>query len=465
MSQNQKRKSGVIAIVNNDEADCRVLHQKIDSSWGYPVTIFPDGEAALQQIHPGVDVVLLAITLPGISGLETLRRLRSADEELPVIMVSGEGSVETAVEALHIGAADYFTRPIDFPRLEVALRNAVQMRTLEREVRQLRESAARTPQYPDIIAGSGPMNDLLRLVEKVKDTDITVLVQGESGTGKELIARAIHFNGRRREGPFVVVNCASIPGSLLESELFGHERGAFTGAVQRKPGKFEQADGGSVFLDEIAELDMNLQAKLLRVLQTKQFERVGGHELLTADVRVISASNKDLHKEVAAGQFREDLYYRLASFPILIPPLRERKEDILLLTEHFLRRAADRNSKSVAAFSRSALTLIYQYSWPGNIRELEHAVERAVILAEGNVVEERELPMAVRAYGTGDERAAVAPAFGEAETTIQSFETIKEEAIRNALRITGGNAVEASRRLKIGRATLYRLAKKFHISI
>lgn len=465
MSSKQKKKNGIVAIVSNDEADGRILHQKIASSWGYPVTVFPDGETALQQMHPGVDVVLLETTLPGITGVETLRRLRATDEEMPVIMVSGEGSIETAVEALHIGAADCFTKPIDFPRLEVALRNAVQMRTLEREVRQLRESAARTPQYPDIIAESGPMNDLLRLVEKVKDTDITVLVQGESGTGKELIARAIHFNGSRRDEPFVVVNCASIPASLLESELFGHEQGAFTGAVQRKIGKFEYADGGTLFFDEISALDMNLQAKLLRVLQTKQFELGGGNQLLTADVRVISASNKDLHKEVAAGLFREDLYYRLASFPILIPPLRERREDILLLTDHFLRRAAERNRKAVSALSRSALKVMYQYSWPGNIRELEHAIERAVILAEGSTVDEKDLPLAVRTYGVGDERPAIGPSFSDAEKTIQPFEAIKEDAIRNALRVTGGNAVEASRRLRIGRATLYRLAKKFHISI
>jgi len=306
------------------------------------------------------------------------------------------------------------------------------------------------------------MQEVFKLVHKVKDNDICVLVLGESGTGKELIARAIHYNGIRKNGPFTVVNCASIPRDLLESELFGHEKGSFTGAYQRRIGKFEQANGGTLFLDEIGELDPSLQSKLLRVIQSRQFERVGGNETLTADVRLVSATNRDLVKAVAQKEFREDLYFRLATFPIMLPPLRERRSDILLLAEHFLKHFCEEVSKPNLGISKKALRLLYDYAWPGNVRELQNAIQRAVLMADGNTINEKDLPLAVVTFGSREENDAASP-LSIGEETIRPLEKVKEESIRQALKITEGNIVEAARKLKIGRATMYRLMKKFKI--
>jgi transcriptional regulator with GAF, ATPase, and Fis domain len=295
------------------------------------------------------------------------------------------------------------------------------------------------------------------------DNDICVLVLGESGTGKELIARAIHYNGTRKKEPFVVVNCASIPHDLLESELFGHEKGSFTGAHQRRIGKFEQAQSGTLFLDEIGELDLSLQAKLLRVIQNKQFERVGGNETLTTSVRLISATNRDLVKAVAQKQFREDLYFRLATFPIMLPPLRERRSDILLLAETFLKKFSSEVSKPGLGFSKKALKLLYEYTWPGNVRELENAIQRAVLMADGPAITDKDLPLAVVTFGSREETSSSSPLTLGPEH-VRTLEKVKEESLRQALKATDGNIVEAARRLKIGRATMYRLVKKFRIN-
>ncbi len=283
------------------------------------------------------DLILLDIMLPGLNGLEALKRIKASDENLPVIMLSAQGSVEVAVESIRYGAFDYFPKPIEIQKLEPAIKNAIKSYDLSRELENLKENVKREYSFDNIISSDGKMQDVFKLVTKVLNNDITVLINGESGTGKELIARAIHYNGRRKDKPFIVVNCASIPRELLESELFGHERGSFTGAHQRKIGKFELADGGTLFLDEVGELEMLLQAKLLRVIQQKEFERVGGNELIKSDVRIISATNRDLKLAVEQKEFREDLYYRLNSFPIFIPPLRQRKGDILVLNLSFYR--------------------------------------------------------------------------------------------------------------------------------
>jgi transcriptional regulator with GAF, ATPase, and Fis domain len=296
----------------------------------------------------------------------------------------------------------------------------------------------------------------------VKDNDICVLVLGESGTGKELVARGIHYNGNRSKEAFVVVNCASIPHDLLESELFGHEKGSFTGAHQRRIGKFEQAQGGTLFLDEIGELDLSLQSKLLRVIQSKQFERVGGNETLTTDVRLISATNRDLVKMVAQKQFREDLYFRLATFPIVMPPLRERRSDILLLAEHFLKKFSTEVNKVGLGFSKKALKLLYEYPWPGNVRELENAIQRAVLMADGQAITEKDLPLAVVTFGSHEDVNVNSPLTLGAEH-IRSMDKMKEENLRQALKATDGNVVEAARKLKIGRATMYRLMKKYKV--
>jgi transcriptional regulator with GAF, ATPase, and Fis domain len=299
------------------------------------------------------------------------------------------------------------------------------------------------------------------MVSKVLDNDITVLINGESGTGKELIARAIHFNGIRKDRPFVVVNCASIPRELLESELFGHEKGAFTGAYQKKIGKFEVAKEGTIFLDEVGELHMALQAKILRVIQNKEFERVGGTEVIKTDVRIISATNKDLKVAVEEREFREDLYYRLSSYPIFIPPLRERKGDVIILTEHFIAQANKKLNKQVKGFTKKALKLIFEYDWPGNVRELENTIERCIILTESDYIDVDAIPQNIRVSESSFSGIKAGELFSD--DTVIPFEKLKMEAIKHAIKVTDGNILESAKRLHIGRATLYRLMEKYKI--
>ncbi len=454
-----------IALVDDEPSIRKLVDFQLTSVWGHQVRQYGDAETFLTELDDEVDVVILDVMLPGMSGVEALEEIRHRDPDLPVIVLSAQDSVETAVRMLKLGAIDYLGKPVDSDRLESSLKTAVQLRDLSREVRRLRERMASSVTFENIIAGHGEMQEVFRLVSKVKDSDIAVLVMGESGTGKELIARAVHYHGRRQSGPFIVVNCASIPHDLLESELFGHEKGAFTGAAQRRLGRFESANGGTIFLDEIGEMDQSLQAKLLRVIQTKQFERVGGNETVTSDVRIISATNRDLKKEVEAGRFREDLYYRLATFPILLPPLRNRRSDVLLLAEHFLRRYATQEDKPARRFSREALRRMYAYPWPGNVRELENAIQRAVVMSEGEVLTHEELPVAVQSFSDavtaadGDVMSIPAPT----DDLVVPLEKLEEIAVRNALRICNGNSALAAKRLGIGRATLYRMVKRYGI--
>ncbi|MBM4160880.1 MAG: sigma-54-dependent Fis family transcriptional regulator [Ignavibacteria bacterium] len=453
----------LVYIVDDEEAIARLLEHWVSKKWGYPSRTFTSGEECLENLTVVPDAVLLDIMLPGIGGVETLKEIKNRYQDLPVIMLSAQGKIDVAIETLRLGATDYFSKPVDFAKLEVSLKNAIQTHDLSREVTRLREAVEKPVHFDNIISDSGAMQEVFKLVQKVKDSDICVLVLGESGTGKELIARAIHYNGNRKNGPFIVVNCASIPRELLESELFGHEKGSFTGAYQRRIGKFEQANGGTLFLDEIGELDHGLQAKLLRVIQSKEFERVGGNETLSSDVRLVSATNRDLVKAVSQKEFREDLYFRLATFPIVLPPLRERRSDILLLAEHFIKRFSQELSKPDLSFSKKALKLLYDYPWPGNVRELENAIQRATLMADGNSITDKDLPLAVVAFGSSDESGAESPLTVGAET-VRPLEKVKEETIREALKATEGNIVDAARRLKIGRATMYRLMKKYKIA-
>ena len=326
----------LVFIVDDELAIAKLLSYWVKDKWKYDVEVFHNGEDALKNLNLKPDIILLDIMMPGLNGIETLKRVKHTDPNLPVIMLSAQGSVEVALDAIRVGAYDYFPKPIDLQRLEPAIKNAVKNHDLLKELESLRENVQKEYSFDNIISADGKMQDVFRLVTKVLDNDISVLIYGESGTGKELISRAIHFNGKRKDKPFIVVNCASIPRELLESELFGHEKGAFTGAHQRKLGKFELANEGTLFLDEVGELEMLLQAKLLRVIQEKEFERVGGTELIKCDVRIISATNRDLKTAVQNKEFREDLYYRLNSFPISIPPLRARRGDILVLSDYFL---------------------------------------------------------------------------------------------------------------------------------
>jgi DNA-binding NtrC family response regulator len=454
-----------IYIVDDEESVAKLL-ERVVQKWGYRTKCFSDGESCLAALDEnGGDLVLLDLMLPGIGGEETLKEIKRRDPDLPVIVLSAQSKIDVAINTLKQGALDYLGKPVDFPHLEIAIKNALQLSELSKEVKRLRDTAGERVHFDNIVAQSGEMHDVFNLVNKVKDNDIPVLVLGESGTGKELVARAIHYNGRRKNGPFTVVNCASIPHDLLESELFGHEKGSFTGAFQRRIGKFEQAHGGTIFLDEIGELDMSLQAKLLRVIQSKQFERVGGNETITTDTRLVSATNRDLREEVNHRKFREDLYFRLSTFPILLPPLRQRKSDILLLAEHFLKQYSKELSKPNLRFTRNALKLLYEYPWPGNVRELENAIQRAVVMTDKEDITERELPLSVQTFATPSHTGGrPASPFLAEEDTVIPFEKLKEDAIRKALKATGGNIVEASKRLKIGRATLYRLMRKYKIT-
>jgi DNA-binding NtrC family response regulator len=453
----------LIYIVDDEETISKLLEHWVVKKWGYQARTFTTGEACLENLNTIPDAIILDIMLPGIGGVDTLKNIKGRYPDIPVIMLSAQGKVDVAIETIKLGATDYFSKPVDFTKLEVSIKNALQTHDLSREVTRLREAVGKPVHFDSIISDNGAMQEVFKLVQKVKDNDICVLGLGESGTGKELVARAIHYNGNRKDKPFVVVNCASIPHDLLESELFGHERGSFTGAHQRRIGKFEQAIGGTLFLDEIGELDLSLQSKLLRVIQTKQFERVGGNDTLTTDVRLVSATNRDLVKAVAQKQFREDLYFRLATFPIVLPPLRDRRSDILLLAEHFLKKFSAEVSKPGIGFSKKALKLLYEYAWPGNVRELENAIQRALLMADGASITEKDLPLAVVTFGSRDEATVTSPLSLGVEH-IRPLEKVKEEIIRLALKSTEGNIVDAARRLKIGRATMYRLMKKYKIT-
>ncbi len=462
----------LIFIIEDEGSVAKTLETWVKKMFNCNVQVFPSGEEFLEilkgddeKILP--DVVLLDIVLPGKQGDEILKESKVTHPDLPIIVLSAQKDIGIAIKLMKYGASDYFAKPIEFGngKLESAIRNALQISELSKEVQRLRETVSQRVHFENIVAQSGEMHDVFSLVGKVKDNEIPVLVLGESGTGKELIAKSIHYNGKRKNGPFIVVNCASIPRDLLESELFGHEKGSFTGAVQRRLGRFEQAGGGTVFLDEIGELDLSLQAKLLRVIQSKEFERVGGNETIKTDARVVSATNKDLKEEVRNKRFREDLYFRLSAFPIMIPPLRQRKSDILLLAEFFLKQFSKELAKPNLKFSRKALNLLYEYPWPGNVRELENAIQRAIVMVDNQEITEGELPLSVQTFASPAAGDKAASPFALEDAVIVPFENLKENAIRNAIKTTKGNIVEASQKLKIGRATLYRLMQKYKITV
>ncbi|HOC88571.1 MAG TPA: sigma-54 dependent transcriptional regulator [bacterium] len=445
-----------ILIVDDDKNICKMIEASLRKEKRYEIETALSGEACLRLIKENPpDLVLLDIQMPGIDGIETLHRIREENPYIPVIMMTAHGTIERAVSSMKAGAYDFLTKPFARDRLLVTVNNALMNSSLRREVDELRSELKSKYAFANIIGQSGVMQDVFRSVEKVFNSNVTVLIQGESGTGKELIARAIHYHSTARTGkPFVAVNCSALPESLLESELFGHEKGSFTGAVGRRIGKFEQANGGTIFLDEIGLMTPATQSKLLRVLQEREFERVGGNELVKVDVRVISATNKDLEEEMKKGEFREDLYYRISVFPIKLPPLRDRREDIPLLAGHFLQKYAKQEGKSVEGITSDALDLMMAYHWPGNVRELENAMERAMVLASGPEIGAKDLPAAVRSLG--EKRIY------ESDNTLASWiEKLEEEALRQALLECEGNISQTAKKLGIGRATIYRKAKKY----
>jgi DNA-binding NtrC family response regulator len=415
---------------------------------GYRTGGAQDGREALQRLdEQDWDAVLLDIKMPGMDGLELQRRIREVDPDLPIIMITAFASVDSAVQALKEGAFDYVTKPIDPDELSHLVRRAVEKRRLQRENAQLRRSVDQLSTPMTIIGASGPMSKVMELVSSVAQTDTTVLIRGESGTGKELIAQTIHANSRRRYFPIVPVNCGAVPESLLESELFGHEKGAFTGAQYRRKGKLEMADGGTLFLDEVGTISLPMQVNLLRVLETKEFNRLGGTKPVRVDFRVICATNQDLERQVKEGTFREDLYFRLNVVTISLPPLRERRQDIPILAQHLLTKYAQEMNRSFTGFDPAAMDLLVRYEWPGNVRELANAVERALVVGRGPTVLAEDLPMRLN--------AASGPPAGD------SLADVEKAQIRMILERTGGNITRAAEILAIDRVTLYNKIKKY----
>jgi DNA-binding NtrC family response regulator len=483
-------------LIVDDDPVARRLVENMVSRAGYEPAIAEGGDLALAILTGGktrIDCVILDLVMPDLDGLGVLAKMREAGLDIPVIVQTAHGGIDNVVSAMRAGAVDFVVKPVGAERLQVSLRNALATRALEGALNRIKRSRSGTLTFKDIITHSPRMLGVLRTAEKAAASSIAVLIEGESGVGKELIARAIHGTGERRAKPFVAVNCGAIPENLVESVLFGHEKGAFTGAAERHAGKFVEASGGSLFLDEIGELPLAAQVKLLRALQEGEIDPVGGKKPVKVDVRIVSATNRDLMAEVRAGRFREDLYYRLCVFPILVPPLRERAEDIPHLIRHFLLRFAAEEGKRVRSVSAPALAMLAAFAWPGNVRQLENAIYRAVVLADGDEIGVNEFPQIAALTSAGgvetslvpqqETDARPAPGVGpgqplvldagnpagltnvppgatlpllDASGDVLPLEAIEAATIRFAVSHYRGQMSEVARKLRIGRSTLYR---------
>lgn len=445
-----------ILVVDDDDAHRGMLKAML-RSWGCAVEEAADGDEAVDIVKgKSLDAVLTDVRMARMDGIEALKGILNWNPALPVILMTAYSSVETAVNALRLGAYDYLVKPLDFDLLKETLGQAIERSRHSVENRELRRQLTETRK--DILGQSPAMVAMLGFIDTVAPTEATVLITGESGTGKELVARALHAGSARAGKPMVTVNCAALAETLLESELFGHEKGAFTGADKRREGRFVQADGGTIFLDEIGEMPMSLQAKLLRVLQQGEVQRVGSDMTIHVNVRILAATNRDLRKEAAERRFREDLYFRLNVISIETPPLRRRKEDIPLLAAHFLQGHAERNHKNIKGFSPQALDCLLRYGWPGNVRELENVLERAVILCSGDLIDEAELPEHVCHAPPPEEEQVAASGVSLGGLPL---EQVEKKAIEETLRQTGDNKSEAARRLGITRATLHNKLRKY----
>ncbi|UCF86014.1 MAG: sigma-54-dependent Fis family transcriptional regulator [Desulfobacteraceae bacterium] len=451
------KQDNTILVVDDDQAH-RTMLKTLLSGWGYKIAEADDGQVAIEKVHDqAYDLILMDIRMIKVSGLEALAGIKAYNPSIPVIIMTAYSSVETAVDALKKGAYDYLTKPLDFDELRLVMERAMDHSQLREENRLLRESLGKNFDRQHIIGQSAAMVRLLETVAQVAPSEATVLITGDSGTGKELIAGAIHFNSSRKEGPFVKMNCAAITETLLESELFGHEKGAFTGAHRRKEGRFRQANGGSLFLDEVSEMSLAMQVKLLRALQEREVTRVGGDEVIKVDVRVIAATNKDLLREIESGRFREDLYYRLNVVTLNVPPLKERKEDIPLLAQHYLNMFEEKNRKQIKGYTPQAMDQLLNYDWPGNVRELMNAVERAVVLCRAQYLTEQDLPLGI---GDGVPSQEGIPSVNTV-TTALPLEDVERVTIIKMIESTAGNKSEAARRLGITRKTLHKKLKKY----
>lgn len=452
-----------ILVVDDDKA-FRLATQTLLGDNEYHVSLATNGREALAVLdREELDLMLTDMVMENMTGVELLKKVKTRFPELLVIMVTGFGSISTAVEAMYHGAADYLTKPCNNDELLLKIRKALDSQQKDRELKLLREELRSTYSFGKIISRSDKMKEILHQVQQVADTDVTVLIQGESGTGKELVAHALHYNSNRKAGPFVVVNCSAIPENLLESELFGYEKGAFTGAAKQKSGRFEDAHSGTLFLDEIGDISPAVQTKLLRVLQEKKFERVGGNTPLSVDTRVVAATNRDLETMTRQGDFREDLYYRLNVFPIRLPPLRERLEDIPLLVEHFLQRHADLSGGRVKFISPGVISDMMNYAWRGNIRELENLMKRAIIKTSGDTMTSIELPGSE--LRTNRNSAEPAPNLNTPFKDYLSTITrdAEEKYLLRMLRLYKGNINHIAKLMEVDRKTIYRKMSEYSL--
>ena len=478
-----------ILIVDDDPVQRRLLEAAISRS-GMNVVTAPGGAPALEMINgprgEQIMLMLLDLVMPDMDGLTVLGKLRATHPDLPVIVLTAKGGIDSAVEAMRTGANDFLVKPASPERITVSIRNALKIGTLSGEVTRLKKRADNRLVFDDLIAKSNEMRQVIRLGQRAAQSNIPILIEGESGVGKELVARAIQGSSERAGRPFITVNCGAIPENLVESILFGHEKGSFTGASDKHLGKFQEADGGTLFLDEIGELRMDMQVKLLRALQESEVDPVGGKRPVKVDVRIISATNRDLGELTREGLFREDLYYRLNVFPIFVPPLRQRHEDVAVLARHFVARFAAEENKTVSGLSPEATDLIERYDWPGNVRQLENTIFRAVVLCDGTVLDVCDFPQIASTLGVeaSARRHAVAaePVFAapappragsfaspsspfalsatDAVGHMRKLEEMEAEIIRMAISRYDGHMSEVARRLGIGRSTLYRKLKE-----
>ena len=477
-----------ILVIDDDPTQRRLLQAAVEKA-GFACRTAPDGETGIAtacEAREAIDVVLLDLTMPGLSGLETLERLAERRADLPVIMLTATSGIDTIVQTMRRGAVDFIVKPANPERVVVSIRNALKMQSLTGEVKRLSRKAEGGMKFDDMIASAPSMRAVLRMAERAATSDIPALILGESGVGKEVMARCIQGASGRAGKPFVTVNCGAIPENLVESILFGHEKGAFTGAVTKSLGKFVEADGGTLFLDEVGELPLDAQVKLLRVLQEGEVDAVGSRRPTKVNVRIISATNRDLTSQVKAGTFREDLFYRLNVFPLDMPSLRERREDIPALVDHFIGRFNASEGAKVTGASGDTMKMLLAFDWPGNVRQLENAVFRAVVLCDGDVLHPQDFPqisgqvpdisglpaapelraaVPVPANDVGPSQEASPIAIKDKDGELRSLTDIERDLLRYAIEFYDGHMSEVSRRLGIGRSTLYRKVREYGLEV
>ncbi len=444
-------------LVVDDEEQMRDLLAKVLDRKGYQVAVCSDGLEALAYLEKEpADLVITDVRMPGLSGMEALRAVKELNPDIVVLIMTAFGSIDQAVQAVKEGAYDYINKPFKIEEMLLTIEKALDERRLRHEVSALRQELHTRYRFENLIGKSRAMQEVFGLIEQVAGSRSTVMVYGKSGTGKELVAKSVHYNSPRSGKAFVAVNCAAIPAELLESELFGHEKGAFTGAIATKVGKFELANSGSLFLDEVGSMRLDLQAKILRALQEREIERVGGTRTIKIDVRVIAATNRDLKKAVEEGTFREDLYYRLNVVPITLPDLKDRIEDIPLLANHFVQKFAPESNPNIREISKEAMAVLLSYAWPGNVRELENVIERAVTLGRGPAIEPSDLPNHLTGGSNPVDRALAKEA---------TLEDLEREYIALILRRTKGHQIRAASILGIDRRTLYRKIRRYKLKL